>query len=47
MTTGVRSKFYGLVLLQLLVMTGLFGYKGITLLTGEPIRLDTVPAGTR
>lgn len=42
-----KTRFYGLVVLQLLTLAGLIAYKQATLLTGQRILLKTVPVDPR
>ncbi len=42
-----KTRFYALVSFQLLLLIGLIAYKQVTLLTGQPILLKTVPVDPR
>jgi uncharacterized membrane-anchored protein len=47
MMPSFKTRFYALVVCQLLLLGGLIGYKQITLATGERILLKTVPVDPR
>ncbi len=42
-----KTRFYVLVSFQLLLLIGLIAYKQVTLLTGQPILLKTIPVDPR